>query len=297
MIALSTMWGVGQEAPLVEALREARAAGYQAFELNHQLPPDVLKALGPRELEITSVHDPCPRSIPAYQEVEEGVALTSLDEGTRRRAVALTLESLKTAVRYGGRMVVLHLGSVEELEAADRELVRVHREEGRSPHHEWRLRNLVNGRRPLAPPRVEAGLRSLEELEPLARGLGVGLALETRAYLHEIPSLPEAIDILSHLPDDLFYYWHDTGHAHRLQSHGLSSQADWLGSLGSRLGGVHLHDCRGMEDHLLPGEGEVDFGLVARYLPARAIRVAELRPEYTPAQIKQARLRFEASGL
>lgn len=49
---------------------------------------------------------------------------------------------------------------------------------------------------------------------------------------------------------------------------------------------VHLHDVKGINDHLAPGLGEVDFRMVAAYLPDTAIRTFELQPANTPEQVK-----------
>ena len=50
--------------------------------------------------------------------------------------------------------------------------------------------------------------------------------------------------------------------------------------------GSHLHDVIGVDDHFPPGLGEVDFNMVASYLPADSYRAMELKPGSTPEQIK-----------
>lgn len=292
MISLSTMWAVDRFPRLAQFFDVARGQGYQTFELNHQLAQAMVAELRPGQAEIPSIHDPCPRP-----EGGRLPLLSSLEEAERRAAVRLAERSLRTADRLGARRVILHLGAVEPLAAKDRELVRVHRQEGRSPHHDWLCRSLANARLPLVGPRLEAVCRSLRELEPLARSLGLVLALENRAYLHEIPSLPEAEELLETLPPEVFGYWHDSGHAQRLHSHGLWAPEAWLQRLAGRLVGCHLHDCRGTRDHLLPGEGQVDFPGLAAALPPLTPRVAELRPTCSPEEIRQARERFIGLGL
>jgi sugar phosphate isomerase/epimerase len=40
---------------------------------------------------------------------------------------------------------------------------------------------------------------------------------------------------------------------------------------------VHLHDIVGLRDHLALGLGQVDWDMVARYLPSGAVRTCECR--------------------
>jgi sugar phosphate isomerase/epimerase len=60
---------------------------------------------------------------------------------------------------------------------------------------------------------------------------------------------------------------------------------EWLRRLASRVIGIHLHDIRGLQDHCAAGQGEVDWEMVARYLPADAVRTCELHASNTPEQI------------
>jgi sugar phosphate isomerase/epimerase len=57
--------------------------------------------------------------------------------------------------------------------------------------------------------------------------------------------------------------------------------------------GVHLHDIRGLVDHYAAGLGEVDWGMVASYLPQEALRTCEVHSRNTPEQIA-ASLQFLA---
>jgi len=41
----------------------------------------------------------------------------------------------------------------------------------------------------------------------------------------------------------------------------------------------HLHDVRRVTDHLPSGQGEVDFKMVANYLPGNAYRALEIIPK------------------
>jgi sugar phosphate isomerase/epimerase len=52
---------------------------------------------------------------------------------------------------------------------------------------------------------------------------------------------------------------------------------EWLEKFGSRISGVHLHDVRGLEDHISPGLGDVDFNLISKYIPNNAVRTLEIK--------------------
>jgi sugar phosphate isomerase/epimerase len=49
--------------------------------------------------------------------------------------------------------------------------------------------------------------------------------------------------------------------------------------------GVHLHDVVGVKDHLAAGLGQVDWPMVAGYLPAGALRTCEFQPFNSPDQV------------
>jgi hypothetical protein len=60
----------------------------------------------------------------------------------------------------------------------------------------------------------------------------------------------------------------------------------WLKRFGRRIFGTHLHDVIGISDHHAPGLGEVDYCMVAGYLPKEAFRTIEVMSFNTPEQIK-----------
>jgi sugar phosphate isomerase/epimerase len=40
--------------------------------------------------------------------------------------------------------------------------------------------------------------------------------------------------------------------------------------------GIHLHDIRGIPDHQAPGEGNVHWEMIAKYLPQAIVKVCEI---------------------
>ena len=81
------------------------------------------------------------------------------------------------------------------------------------------------------------------------------------------------------------------GHAQVLQDLGFAQHEEWLRRFSSRIVGAHLHDLVGILDHQAAGRGTMDWDLVARYIPAAALRTCEFHPDNTPEQVA-AGLRF-----
>ena len=87
--------------------------------------------------------------------------------------------------------------------------------------------------------------------------------------------------------DDLatLKYWHDVGSLHQRETLGLAAQGRWLDTYSGRMLGVHLQDASADEAELPVGTGEVDFKLIAEYLPKEAERVLEIGPRHGRAEI------------
>ena len=85
-------------------------------------------------------------------------------------------------------------------------------------------------------------------------------------------------------PDRLGFVY-DVGHAQALARLGFFPHEEWLRRFAARMIGVHLHDVVGVNDHTAPGRGEVDFRMVAKYLPGDAFRTLEVQSSNSPEQI------------
>ena len=82
-------------------------------------------------------------------------------------------------------------------------------------------------------------------------------------------------------------YWHDTGHAHAGEVLSLFNAADLLKRYGAKLVGCHLHDARGLDDHLPPGRGQVDFPALGAFLSPTTLQVIELKPGTTSEDARE----------
>ncbi len=96
-------------------------------------------------------------------------------------------------------------------------------------------------------------------------------------------------EAMSWVMDDLkskdVRYWHDVGRIHLRETLGLPPQGAWLDAFGSRMAGIHLQDASKDEAEMPIGLGEVDFKLLAEYVPKDAEKVLEIEPSHGRAEI------------
>jgi sugar phosphate isomerase/epimerase len=204
--------------------------------------------------------------------------LSSPDEEQRQKAVQWTLHTLHTAAELGAEAVVLHCGRVEMKTGMDRIYGSYRRRGYLDGKAESLLADRISEREDRKPPHVEALCRSLDALVPEAEACRVRLGLENRYHYHELPGMDEFRTIFQRYSSDSIGYWHDMGHAHAQQCLRIPDQDELPAAFSHRLVGVHLHDAVGLDDHLPPGDGEMDFSPVARAIGPDTLRVMELKP-------------------
>ena len=154
---------------------------------------------------------------------------------------------------------------------------------GQPEYGEARSR-MVAARAAQAEANMRSVRRSLLELAEHAAKKGVRLGLENRYHYPEIP-LPDELEELLGLGLEGVGHWHDVGHAKILENQGLGTHEEWLRRFGKQIIGVHLHDVEGLTDHLAAGLGGIDWDLVARYLPAEALRTCEFQFSNSPEEV------------
>ena len=155
----------------------------------------------------------------------------------------------------------------------------------------WQEREAVKG------PHLEAALESIRALGEHALGTGVRLGVECRDGYFEIPSLDEFADVLAACDGLPVGYWHDAGHGAKLDYLGFLEHEEFLRRYGEHIVGMHIHDTRAGRDHLAPGQGSTDFGMLARYLLPDTIRTLELHRVVTATEISQALDLLEPLGV
>jgi sugar phosphate isomerase/epimerase len=284
-IALSTMWAVGQFPRLADFFEAGKKLGFTRFELNHAVNSAMLAGLSLNGA-ITSVHEPCPADISVAELKRRNWLISAPDEEDRRQGVLGTRRSIDLAHELGAPVVVVHPGRVDIEPALESALVELY-EGDRSdlPEYAQAKERLATARAAQAEANMQSVRRSLVELADYATQKGVRLGLENRYHYQEIP-LPDELDELLDLGlGEVVGYWHDIGHAQVLEHLGFNTHEEWLRRFADRIIGVHLHDVVGVTDHLAAGLGQVDWDMVARYLPENALRTCEFQSFNSPQEV------------
>jgi sugar phosphate isomerase/epimerase len=288
LIGISTSFAATPAGTADGIMSALSAAGAEALELDYRLRPDVLRALIPAlrsaRIPVISVHNFCP--IPADLSGSSGggdlFCLSDRDADRRNEAVRWTLRTLETASEAEATAVVLHGGRVDA--GHDEGAIRDRRpwdlpDTDEARHRITEIRDAI---RRLKPPFLDGLFFSLDRLIPTAEQYGITLGLENRYHYDELPTVEDFGTLFRRFDGAPLGYWHDTGHAHAAQQMGGKTPDEMLEELADRLVGLHLHDARGVEDHLPPGVGEVDFKRLFGHLGGDELLVMELKPGTDP---------------
>lgn len=285
--SLSTMWARRNFPTLPDFFEAARRMGFSHIELNHQVDSTMLAGVDLDRYCFSSVHEPCPADISTEELKRRDWLISSPDEENRVRGVESIKRSIDLAHRLQAPVIVVHCGMVSNDLSVEKEL-RTLFHAGKTETEEYRetKQELINRRAALIGPCFEAVKKSLLELLEYASQFHIRLGLENRYHYFDIPSLDELADLLTLAGPDRLGFIYDVGHARALDRLGFFPQEEWLRRYASRIMEIHLHDVNGVNDHYAPGLGEVDFDMIAKYLPEDAIRTFELQPANTPEQVK-----------
>jgi sugar phosphate isomerase/epimerase len=278
--SLSTMWIQHRFDNLSDFFAAGNAMGFEQFELGHVVRPEMFRGVQPGQQTISSTHAPCPANPGPWD------YLASLDEGKRKHAIAQAKDTIALAQKFKAPVVVLHVGKVDIDPSLERRLRDLYNEGKKgTQEYEDTKRRLVEARARVQAQNLAAAASSLEEISQYAQAAGIRLGLENRYYYYEIPSIEEMSALLTSSDPTTVFYWHDTGHAQNLETLGFTQHEEWLQAFGSRMAGVHLHDIVGLQDHRIAGSGEMNWPMIASYLPADAIRTCEFDWPYSEEEI------------
>ena len=281
MLGISTCWWVNRVSHGDEIVSETLGLGLKGIEFDYRISKTILEDMVPglkRELTVLSIHNffPMPEGISPDKASGDLFLLSSPDRDERSKAVRYSIRTIDYAHELGARAVVFHLGRVDMPNPA-REFFRLFRDgkigerEGLAFIEEQRLIRQASKKKNL-----DAVLLSLEELNREAEKRGIFLGIENRYHFHEILDLEEIGLILRRLKGGNIRYWHDVGHAKVQENIGISSQRDLLEAYSEEMIGIHLHDVRGLDDHLAPGQGEMEFSDLRVFLRPSIIPVLEV---------------------
>jgi len=271
------MWAIGRFHHMARFAARARELGFTHIEPNALVSPTMLNELLKTAVPISSIHSPCPAVLSSRGVPVNGLSLSSLDESERMEAISFTNKTIDLAANVSARAIVLHMGEVPiDVNLRDR-LYKLH-DGGYTQTKEYRQakERLVDQRLSIADSYVNAARKSLRELSKYSRQKGIMLGLETRFHLNEIPDMDEMAELLDGVSEHVAGYWHDVGHAEVQQQLGFSFHEEWLSRFKDRMVGIHLHDICGISDHQAPGKGNMNWEMIAKYLPRRIMKVCEI---------------------
>lgn len=263
--------------------------GFSTFEVSGWRHPAFYAEIHPGRFPIVSFHDPAPPlpgsvlgAVGSTMLRREDLVLTSLDEGRRRGAVAITGHTLEQAATYGASVIIVHAGQTgadPRLAAKLQALYLDHSID--APEAQATREQLAAEIARDRQAHLEALWRSLDELVPAAQARSLVLGLENRPR-PEIPSWEDMGEILARYPDSHLGYWHDTGHAQLQEDLGFTFHSAWLSAFRSRLVGLHLHDEVGLVVHRAPGAGCVNWAELIPLVADQVLRTIEVDDTVSP---------------
>jgi sugar phosphate isomerase/epimerase len=291
MLGISTAWRSEIWDNGVEIIEEILSLGAKAVELEYRISKPALKEILPffkgGRVSVTSLHNILPRpwKIPKERANGEFVSLSAPDNDERKSAIKYTLGTMEWAERFGARAIVLHLGKVP-MDGVMEFLMNIH-DEGRlqTPEGKAFVQEHKDTRARLGKPLLEASLKSVDTLAKEAEKRGFLLGIENRYKIQDFPNVEEFKAIFQEFRGSSVRYWHDIGHATAQENLGLVKKGELLESFGELLAGVHLHGCRGYNDHYAPGSGEEDYLFLKKFLKPETIRVVETHHRATREEL------------
>ena len=281
MLGISTCWWHNKSFQGDEIVSDILELGFERVELEYRITNSIYQQMKPqlnKSLKVLSIHNffPMPEEHTDKKGSGDLFLLSSTDRDERSAAVKYSTRTIEHASELEARAVVLHLGHVDMPNPVEsfRELHlsgEMDQSEGLAFISEQR-RIRENAHRK----NLDAVLFSLEKLNREAEQKGVSLGIENRYHFHEIPDFEEIGTILREFEGGSIRYWHDVGHAAVQENLGILRQKDLLDAYSEKMIGMHLHDVRGLDDHLSPGQGEIEYGEIRPFMKPGLIKVLEI---------------------
>ena len=274
--------------------------GYDAIEISHLTdPPGLMTLLTKGAIPLSSLHAPTPNRVLGNGRRNAEANLASPDADQTRFALDETKATIDYAADAGLRYVVVHLGGVGDHRTDEERAVRRLAEAGQTEGEDWNhaRRTLADLRALRADEHLDVARASLETLVEYASPRGIAIGIESRLNYHEIPTPAEAEGLLAPYTNAEAGFWYDIGHCEVQSRLGMIEHASWFPAIGERIIGTHLHDVRGILDHRGPGNGTLDWSMVAANLPPDALRVLEIDQHEPEALIREGRAFLAAKGL
>ncbi|MBI3817300.1 MAG: hypothetical protein HY286_01310 [Planctomycetes bacterium] len=295
MLALSTR-SLPPRGSIEELCREAAQLQFRGLAVSsHDVAPrpgDLGGAAAKTGVQIVCIKSGCLEARTGPRRIAEELA--SLDEGRRARAVKSAFDHVAFARAIYCKTIVL-CGAFAEGPGLD-ERVR---------HLEGRVDRGEAGGEALEEIRILTNRNRERHLEQYCRSLHAITRAHADAYFaippagrpHELLNAAGLDDVLADVKSSNLDLWFDIGRARASERLGCEASVDLLSKFASKMAGCDLHDARGIREHLVPGEGEVDWIMVRDHLRRAAVRVLDLDVGAGPGSIREAARAVESLGV
>ena len=302
MLGISTCWWHNRTERGDEIMGDILKLGLNGVELEYRITDYMYQQMRPqlkRDLKVLSIHNffPKPEGFKNKKGSGDFFLLSSTDQDERLRAVEYSIRTMDYAHDLETEAVILHLGRVDIPNLISK-FLKLYRsgeaERGELPAliDEQRLARETRHRKNL-----DAVLFSLDKLNREAERRGILLGIENRYYINEIPDFKEIGIILEKFRGGNIRYWHDVGHALTQENMGIICQKDLLEAYSEMLIGFHYHDVKGFDDHLAPGQGDMNYEEIKPFLQPHHIKVLEVHPEVDREDLMEGIRIINAMGI
>ncbi len=295
MISFSTCWNSGRHSDGETLVAEILDLGFDTIEVSHgmkvSLLPGIHKAFEQGKVKVSGVHNFCPSPVEVMIDAPDCYEYTSHRPYVRDRALKLTLETLETAAKFGGKYVVLHMGRVP-MKRETKKLTQMVKDGHLNSRQFVKLKHkIIRKREKLAPLYFSRAREALEVIAEKAAEVEVPVACESRSTYEDMPCESEMIRLMEEFKDNPWVgYWHDFGHVQLKENIALLDHEEWLRKMQPYLIGCHLHDVEyPHRDHRVPlAGGNVAYDRLIPMVSAEKPVVWELSPSRKKSHIKQA---------
>jgi len=226
-----------------------------------------------------------------------GTRLGSLDIDDRAQALLSCRRHIRIAAQYECPTVILRGSQVEnpKLSVAADDLHNRLVESGPDEALAKEIAEHVAKVARSSQSQIDHFCRGIHKL--IAEFPGVTIAVESGMHYNDLFSYETTGWMLEDLAKQGLRYWHDSGRVYMRERAGLPPQGQWLDSFANCLVGAHIHDSDGVLCEMPPGKGDVDFKLLAEYLPKEAEKVIEVNSRHPRAEILAAVQTLNSYGI
>lgn len=291
MLGISTCWWENRSPNGEMILDEFLDLELDGIELEYRVTYPLFRQMKPflnKTIKVLSIHNyfPKPNEFQHLKASGDLFLLSSIDKDERNRAIQYTIKTFEYACDLEVVPVIVHLGRVDMPNPVTRfkyfySNQSIDQQEGMDFLKKQRIERGNQVQRHL-----DAVLFSLDQLNLEAEKKGIMLCVENRYHFHEIPNLQEVRIILNEFRGGHIRYWHDMGHAAAQERIGICRQKEWLESYSDALMGVHVHDIKGLEDHLPPGKGDLAYEELMGFIQVDTLKILEIESMIPQDELK-----------